>query len=240
MKISSPSRSPTAELILDAAEKVFAELGYEGASMRQIAHTADITQALLHYHFQTKERLYESVFERRSTAINAERQLLLGALFAESRSPTIEDVLQTYYAPVMLGSARGNAAFAQMVSSLSLGSDGRAKALITKYYDPIAHAYIGAFKKVEPLNDAMAVWAYLLTLGARTHVSSVSKRAERLSNRKCDTGDFDTSMRVLIQFVAGGIKALSSNTMVSANATTRRKSTAKKPVAKRSGSFGRI
>ncbi len=178
--------------------------------MRQIAKAAGIAQALLHYHFHTKERLYEAVFERRSTVINAQRRKILNALFTEKRSPTIEDVLKTYYEPVMSDVGVGNAAFAQMVTSLSLGGDERARKLITKYYDPIAREYIAAFRKVEPrLDDAMAVWAYLLAYGARTHVSSVSKRAERLSNGKCDTSDFNRSMTVLIEFVAAGIKALS-------------------------------
>lgn len=222
MKTSPAGRLPTTELILNAAEKVFAELGYEGASMRRIARTADITQALLHYHFQTKERLYAAVFERRSTAINAQRQLLLNALFAENPSATIDDVLYTYYAPVMSSLGSGNAAFTQMVSSLSLSGDEQAKALIKRYYDPIARAYIAAFKKVEPsLDDATAVWAYLLAHGARTHLSPVSKRAERLSNGKCDTSDFDQSMRMLVKFVGAGIRGLTVQEKAGAKSVSR-------------------
>jgi len=211
MKISPATQSSSAETILDAAEKVFAELGYEGASMRQIAETADIAQALLHYHFRTKEGLYEAVFERRSTVINAQRLQLLNALFTNRPSPTIEDVLKTYFEPVMSDSGAGNAAFAQMVASLTLGSDERAAKLITKYYDPIAREYIAAFQKTVPcLDGGMAVWAYLMALGARTHISSVSKRAERLSGGRCDTSDFNRTMPILVEFVAAGIKALSS------------------------------
>ena len=59
----------TQEGILDAAEEVFASHGYEGASMRAIAKKANVNQALLHYHFQTKDNLYETVVKRRSSAI---------------------------------------------------------------------------------------------------------------------------------------------------------------------------
>lgn len=209
MKMSTATQPSSAELILDAAETVFAEHGYEGASMRQIANAADIAQALLHYHFHTKERLYEAVFERRSTIINTQRRQRLNSLFTEKRSPTIKDVLKTYYEPVMSSLGPGNAAFAQMVTSLSLGSDERARALITKYYDPIARDYIAAFQKVEPgLDNEMAVWAYLLAYGARTHVSPVSKRAERLSDGRCDTSDVNKTMTLLIEFAAAGIKAV--------------------------------
>lgn len=213
MRATSPPRSPTPELILDAAERIFAEFGYEGASMRRIAETARITQALLHYHYQTKERLYESVFERRSTAINTQRRVLLEPLLVEGRKATIEEILYTYYSPVMSNPSSGNAMFSQLVSSLTLSGDEQAKTLITKYYDPIAKEYITAFRRAEPhLSGGMAVWSYLLALGARTHLSPVSKRAERLSGGECNTGDLDHSIDVLVRFVAAGIRSLLDQT----------------------------
>jgi AcrR family transcriptional regulator len=45
------------DAILDAAERLFANSGFDGTSMRSIAEAADVAQALLHYHFGTKERL---------------------------------------------------------------------------------------------------------------------------------------------------------------------------------------
>lgn len=50
--------------ILDAAEKVFAERGFGGASMQQIADRAELPKANLHYYFSTKEALYRQVVER--------------------------------------------------------------------------------------------------------------------------------------------------------------------------------
>ena len=48
--------------ILNAAERVFGEHGYAGASMRNIADEAGVAQALVHYHYATKDKLYEAVF----------------------------------------------------------------------------------------------------------------------------------------------------------------------------------
>jgi TetR/AcrR family transcriptional regulator len=47
--------------ILDAAEKLFAERGFAGTSMRTLAVAAGTSQALLHHHFGTKAGLYEAV-----------------------------------------------------------------------------------------------------------------------------------------------------------------------------------
>lgn len=50
--------------ILDAAEHAFADGGFGGASMQQIADLADLPKANLHYYFSTKEELYRRVVER--------------------------------------------------------------------------------------------------------------------------------------------------------------------------------
>ncbi len=47
--------------ILAAAEKVFAEAGYGGATMQLIADVAGLPKANVHYYFQTKEELYRQV-----------------------------------------------------------------------------------------------------------------------------------------------------------------------------------
>lgn len=50
-------------LILSAAEKIFAQLGYDGASMSMIAKEAGVAKANVHYYFNSKEALYETVLE---------------------------------------------------------------------------------------------------------------------------------------------------------------------------------
>jgi len=52
------------EAILQAAHEVFVRRGTAGARMREIAETADVNQALLHYYFGSKEGLARAVFGR--------------------------------------------------------------------------------------------------------------------------------------------------------------------------------
>ena len=49
--------------ILEAAQKVFAEAGFGGATMQLIADMAGLPKANLHYYFPTKEALYRQVVE---------------------------------------------------------------------------------------------------------------------------------------------------------------------------------
>ncbi len=54
----------TAQRILDVAENLFAQQGYEGTSLRQIAQGAALTEPALYNHFSGKQALYEAVLHR--------------------------------------------------------------------------------------------------------------------------------------------------------------------------------
>jgi AcrR family transcriptional regulator len=53
-----PGKQDTREVILAAAREVFAERGYDGASIRAIATSAGVDPALVHHYFGTKEQLF--------------------------------------------------------------------------------------------------------------------------------------------------------------------------------------
>lgn len=52
--------------IIDAAQKLFADAGFEGTSVRDIAHEAGVNVAMISYYFGSKEKLMEAVFEQKA------------------------------------------------------------------------------------------------------------------------------------------------------------------------------
>jgi AcrR family transcriptional regulator len=60
----TPRRPVTRDRILDVAEALFAERGFAGTSVREIATKADLTAASLYNHFAGKEALYVAVLQR--------------------------------------------------------------------------------------------------------------------------------------------------------------------------------
>jgi AcrR family transcriptional regulator len=58
-----PGRQDTRGAILAAARTVFAERGYDGASIRQIATEAGVDPALVHHYFGTKDQLFLAVVQ---------------------------------------------------------------------------------------------------------------------------------------------------------------------------------
>ncbi len=54
----------TRDLILDAAERLFAEQGFARTTIKQIGRQAGVNSALLYYYFADKDRLYREVLAR--------------------------------------------------------------------------------------------------------------------------------------------------------------------------------
>ncbi|MEU9591641.1 TetR family transcriptional regulator [Streptomyces sp. NPDC048219] len=58
-----PGETRTREAILGAARVCFAERGFDGTSLRRIAETAGVDQALVHHFYGTKENLFLQALE---------------------------------------------------------------------------------------------------------------------------------------------------------------------------------
>ncbi|MEA2001225.1 MAG: TetR family transcriptional regulator [Actinomycetota bacterium] len=88
----------TKSRILDAAEQLFAEHGFDGTSVREITRAADANVAAVHYHFGSKEAVLRGVTDRVAGPINARRRELLDATVTAAGPgvPSIELLLDAF------------------------------------------------------------------------------------------------------------------------------------------------
>ncbi|MEM7435076.1 MAG: TetR/AcrR family transcriptional regulator [Myxococcota bacterium] len=63
--------------ILDAAERLFSAHGFDGVSTAAIGKAAGVSQSQIHYHFDTKKKLWDTVFQRRFADYFAAQSALL-------------------------------------------------------------------------------------------------------------------------------------------------------------------
>jgi AcrR family transcriptional regulator len=199
------------DAILDAAERVFAASGYQGAAMRAIAGEAGVAQGLIHYHFKTKEKLFEDMVARRSNQINARRAALVAGLF-EHGTPRLEAIVEALFRPTIetgLDLARDGGAFARILVAFANSADPRDQKLIETHYDPIAQTFIAALVRVEPgLSRSDAVWAYMFAIGVGMTMMAKTGRPKRLSGGVCDDGDVEAMLDRIVPFICGGVRAL--------------------------------
>src|SRR3989440_1166893 len=71
--IADPTSADTKTRILDAAEVLFMEHGFEATSLRSLTAAAAVNLAAVNYHFGSKEELFQAVLTRRLDPMNQER-----------------------------------------------------------------------------------------------------------------------------------------------------------------------
>ena len=87
------AKTDTKTRILDTAERLFAQKGFDAVSLRNIIASAKVNLAAVHYHFGSKLALIQAVIARRLRPINGERLAKLALARAKAslarRSPLI-------------------------------------------------------------------------------------------------------------------------------------------------------
>ncbi|MFC4118737.1 TetR/AcrR family transcriptional regulator [Nonomuraea zeae] len=92
----TPADSGQVTLILKVATQLFAALGYDGTSTRQIAEAAGLNIATVNYHVGGKRELYLAVMERAHQAEKAALDLALGRLPGDDPAAAIHRLVDDY------------------------------------------------------------------------------------------------------------------------------------------------
>lgn len=89
--------------ILDAAEELFAEKGFDGTSTNDILKKVGIARGTLYYHFKSKEDIMDALIERYSTRLLSAAQRL-----ADDRAiPVLERILRVVNGLNLSGAGSG-------------------------------------------------------------------------------------------------------------------------------------
>ncbi len=203
----------TRERILDAAEKLFAERGFHGVSIRDVTGIAEVDVALVAYHFGNKQGLLETVFNRRAADLNDARTARLDAVLAASgrKPPKLEDIIDAFTHPLLDRASRGSpgwksyfALIAEINNSPEFGG-----VLMTRYFDPLVQRFIQAIRLALPdAADRDVYWAYHFLSGALTLTFAETGRIDKLSGGACKSSDFASVHERLVPFCAAGFRAL--------------------------------
>ena len=206
-EVSADSRTA----ILDAAEALFSQHGFDAVTMREVARQARVDSALLHYYFGDKRGLFDAVFLRRAEILNAERLQALDRYEREAGAAmTLEGVMEAFLRPVLEPSThRGPgwrnyfALVAQVNNTPVWGGE-----TMTRYFDPVIHRLIDLVKKVLPeAADEDLYWSYHMLSGALTLTLGQTGRIDLLSGGLCRSDDLTSACDHLVPFAAAGFRA---------------------------------
>ena len=204
---------PTRERILDAAEALFAQRGFEGVSVRQIMSKADADVSLAYYHFKSKRDLFDQVMLRRVEYLNKIRLEALEEV--EGRhiddEPTVEEIIGAFTRPLLQLLADDHERWshyyqliAQINNSPEMGGE-----YMSRYFDPLVSRFIEALSKALPDSDpADLYWSYHFLSGALTLTFAETSRIDNLSGGVCRSTDIAAVNDRMPEFLAAGFRAL--------------------------------
>jgi AcrR family transcriptional regulator len=201
--------------ILDTAAEIFAEMEYYGASMRTIAKRANVSQSLIHYYYETKEQLFQAVFDRHAKAVTARRIELLSAFLADGprrRDRGIEELVELLMRPwVEVTNSKHTAAreFARFIIRSAYDDDEWSRSLAVREFAQVTRLGVQALRKLIPefsANDAYR--AYFFTLSMFYMPSSAPGRITSLAGQKIDIVEPEALIRHGVRFAVAGIKAM--------------------------------
>ncbi len=204
---------PTRERILDSAEELFAQRGFEGVSVRQIMTRAEADVSLAYYHFKSKRDLFDQVMLRRVEYLNEIRLKALAEV--EERhpddEPTVEEIIGAFTRPLLELLAEDHEKWShyyQLIAQVNNSPD-RGGELMSRYFDPLVSRFIDALKKALPDSDPVDLyWSYHFLSGALTLTFAETGRIDNLSGGICKSTDIAEVNRRMPEFLAAGFRAL--------------------------------
>lgn len=205
MALALKNPTSTKERILAAAEALFAQRGFDGASLRQLTASAGVNLAAVNYHFGSKEKLVEQVFKRRLDALNQHRLAELDKI-AGRPGTTLEDVLAAYIRPALELSHEGNGSlFMRVLARAFAEHDDTLRQFLSENYGHVMRQFTAEFARLLPhLEKAELYWRIDLVTGALTHAMSGFGMIQRKDNVSEQQHREQTAAH-LIRFAAAGL-----------------------------------
>ena len=198
---------PPREVIMNAAEKVFGCIGFDGATTREIAQTAGVNLALIHYYFGNKRALFEATVTRRADFLNGHRRDLLARL---PDAATLDQVFECFLRPaVEIRQLPDGQYFARLVADVASRADEASRELTTAAFDPIAREFIARIEALYPAaGHAMATRAYMFAISVSISLMANTGREATLAGTPPGQDDPEGVIRDAVQFVSAGAGAI--------------------------------
>jgi AcrR family transcriptional regulator len=197
--------------ILDAAEALFMQHGFEGTSMRQLTSRAGVNLAAVNYHFGSKDALIQAVFRRRLDPMNTARIAELAKLEA-SGSPSPETIIRAFVGPSLrlVEDAKGGGRnFTRLLGRTYTEPSKTLRALIGQMYAPTMERYKTALERALPqMPRDELVWRMHFMFGTLAYTLAATDTVQLIAGCKPeDRYDAQLLEERLTAFLLAGLLA---------------------------------
>jgi AcrR family transcriptional regulator len=204
---AAETQAPARERLLDAAEEMFADLGFNGTSVRQIVERAEVNLGALPYYFGTKENLFKQVLLRRAEPLRDERRRLIEALRDRESPPTLEEVIWALIEPAFRTS-RANDAFRRLLGRASMDPAPEVRRLMREIYTMDFMTVPGTLRAQFPeLGEEEFFWKLNCFYGVMLFVQADTGKIQTIAGDGFDTSQPAVALKYVVPFLAAGLRS---------------------------------
>ena len=193
----------TTERLLDAAERLFGERGYDGVGMRALTEEAKVNLGAATYYYGSKKALYVETFMRRFRPPNAERLRLLreAEAKAKGKSLTVEKIVDCMVRPPFLQGLKHPHFHALLARSLFMPPPFLLAA-IHRELEPNVEVFIAALRRSLPnVPEDLIRLRTMFSMGALLMFSVQMGKMRPSRNPKFD----ESVLKELVRFMSAGL-----------------------------------
>jgi AcrR family transcriptional regulator len=195
--------------ILDVAEELFAEHGFDRVSIRDITKQAEVNLGAINYHFGSKEDLIAAIFERRVVPVNDARLAALDAVERSAKKKrSVEQILEAFIRPAVecsFGTPQAGRAFSKLFGRCLSEPSPQIEALLQQQFEPLVERLYAALMKALPQVSRWQIfWCLRFTFGALHHWLLTK---DRFLPAWLEKVEVEKQIRTLISFSAAGFRA---------------------------------
>ena len=147
--------------ILDAAERLFAERGFRGTSVRAITDLAGANLAAVGYHFGSKAELLAVVIRRVIEPITAAQDAGLNRLLTQAPDPPAAELVEAFAGPLfdaMRAGDEGGARTSRLIVTIFADPAEEMRSWTGPDEDAVRDRYLAAFARALPGLSAQELW----------------------------------------------------------------------------------
>jgi AcrR family transcriptional regulator len=197
----------TCDRLLDAAECLFANHGFERVSLRRITAAANSNIASVNYYFGTKSGLVDAVISRRANPLNLRRLELLSD--AESRAgekpPSLDEILHAFIHP-LLDLASADHSFLKLLGRTMAEYAYDVAESAYPLFQETALRFSAAIQRCLPhLDEQTIMWRLHFSSGAISHSLLHSDALTRITQGRCGSLPMPQLKAELVGFCSNGL-----------------------------------
>lgn len=195
------------ERLLDTAERLFAEQGFNGVATRQISQEAKVNQGAIPYYFGTKINLLREVLVRRIGPVQEERHRRMDELLRANPRPSPRDVLLALLEPAFRQSHR-NVHYRRLAGRMATDASAQVRGLLHELYSSDSVRIHKVLRAACPgLDTTDFYWRLYCVYGVMLYVQADTGKIQTLAGKDFDTSRPEVALRYVLNFVTAGMEA---------------------------------